>query len=91
MKVAELNIYPMKSARGIPLDAALCRATGLEGDRIAVLVHEIDAQLLQTVEILESLGDHLFTVTVGFQHAGFVHRKALAHQADLAVDDVVLP
>ena len=37
MKIAELNIYPMKSARGIPLDAALCRATGLEGDRIAVL------------------------------------------------------
>ena len=37
MRIAELNIYPMKSARGITLDAALCLATGLEGDRIAVL------------------------------------------------------
>ncbi|WP_180897283.1 MOSC domain-containing protein [Martelella soudanensis] len=38
MKVAELNIYPMKSARGIALDAARCGASGLEGDRIALLV-----------------------------------------------------
>ncbi len=37
MKIAALNIYPLKSARGIALQESLCGASGLAGDRIAVI------------------------------------------------------
>ena len=38
MQVSELNIYPLKSARGIPLPAARIEASGLSGDRRMMLV-----------------------------------------------------
>ncbi len=38
MRVSELNIYPVKSARGIPLSASAVDAFGLTGDRVAMLV-----------------------------------------------------
>ncbi len=38
MRVSELNVYPMKSARGIPLTASSVDAFGLIGDRMAMLV-----------------------------------------------------
>ena len=37
MKIAALNIYPLKSTRGIALSQSQCRLSGLEGDRIAVM------------------------------------------------------
>ena len=37
MQVSELNIYPLKSARGIPLPAASIDARGLQGDRRMML------------------------------------------------------
>ncbi|WP_174801243.1 MOSC domain-containing protein [Martelella limonii] len=39
MKVSGLTIYPMKSARGIALDASDCGPTGLSGDRRAILAN----------------------------------------------------
>ena len=36
MKVANLNVYPVKSARGIAVSEAFCGAAGLSGDRIAL-------------------------------------------------------
>ncbi|MDA5636499.1 MOSC N-terminal beta barrel domain-containing protein, partial [Agrobacterium sp. ST15.16.024] len=38
MRVTELNIYPLKSARGIPLSESAVSAEGLPGDRRAMLV-----------------------------------------------------
>lgn len=38
MQVSELNIYPLKSARRIPLPAARIEASGLSGDRRMMLV-----------------------------------------------------
>jgi len=38
MRISELNIYPVKSARGIPLSASAVDAFGLTGDRVAMLV-----------------------------------------------------
>ena len=38
MRVTELNIYPLKSGRGIPLQASDISAEGLPGDRRAMLV-----------------------------------------------------
>lgn len=37
MKIIQLNIYPLKSARGITLDQALCTREGLAGDRRWIL------------------------------------------------------
>ncbi len=37
MKIAALNIYPLKSARGIALSKRQCGFSGLQGDRIAVI------------------------------------------------------
>lgn len=37
MQVSELNIYPMKSARGIPLPQAMIERRGLSGDRLIML------------------------------------------------------
>nr|WP_272210843.1 MOSC domain-containing protein [Marinicella sp. W31]MDC2876760.1 MOSC domain-containing protein [Marinicella sp. W31] len=37
MKIAALNIYPLKSARGIALTESQCGLSGLAGDRIAVI------------------------------------------------------
>lgn len=37
MRVTELNIYPLKSARGIPLSESAVSAEGLPGDRRAML------------------------------------------------------
>jgi uncharacterized protein YcbX len=38
MRVSELNIYPLKSARGIPLSQSPLTAEGLPGDRRSMLV-----------------------------------------------------
>lgn len=38
MRITELNIYPLKSARGIALSESLVSAEGLPGDRRAMLV-----------------------------------------------------
>lgn len=38
MRITELNIYPLKSGRGIPLVQSLIAAQGLPGDRRAMLV-----------------------------------------------------
>jgi len=37
MKITQLNIYPMKSARAVTLEQALCTPAGMEGDRRAML------------------------------------------------------
>lgn len=37
MRVSELNVYPLKSGRGIALSGADIAATGIPGDRIAML------------------------------------------------------
>lgn len=45
MKVASLNVYPVKSARGIAISEAFCGLSGLSGDRIALFC-EPDGQAI---------------------------------------------
>ena len=47
MRIAELNIYPLKSARGISLVESAISAEGLPGDRRAVLVDPIGRFITQ--------------------------------------------
>ena len=40
MKISELNIYPVKSLKGIPLEEALVEGRGLQYDRRWMIVDE---------------------------------------------------
>ncbi|TPW33437.1 MOSC domain-containing protein [Martelella alba] len=50
MKIAALNIYPMKSARGIGVSRAACGPMGLDGDRRALLI-EPDGRFITQREL----------------------------------------
>ncbi|HEY0942552.1 MAG TPA: MOSC N-terminal beta barrel domain-containing protein [Steroidobacter sp.] len=45
--IADLNVYPVKSCRGIPLDAGEVRATGFDGDRHWMIINDKGRYLSQ--------------------------------------------
>lgn len=47
MKIAALTVYPLKSARGIALEEAMCGPSGLVGDRTALLTDPVGRFITQ--------------------------------------------
>ena len=74
--VQELNVYPLKSARGIPLPRVRLAATGFEWDRHWMVIREDGMFLTQRTHpaltgiVTELTGDALVLTAVGFESLG---------------------
>ncbi len=90
MRVSELNFYPLKSGRGIPLREAEITAAGIAGDRQLMVTdpsgHFITQRELQALAQLEvTPQDGGYRLAVAGQGEIQVHRPPAERRMDVAV------